>query len=84
MILTGVEKVALHFATPRQRFLDSMTVSEAQRYLAEGHFPPGSMGPKIEAAIWFLTHGGKRVIITSIEKSLQAAHGKAGTVILPD
>jgi len=42
------------------------------------------MGPKIEAAIWFLTHGGKRVIITSIEKSLQAAHDKAGTVILPD
>ncbi len=83
MILTGVEKVALHFATPKQRFLDNMTVTEARRYLAEGHFPPGSMGPKIEAAIWFLTHGGKRVIITSIEKSLAAAHGRAGTVILP-
>ncbi len=84
MILTGVEKVALNFATPQQHYLDQLTVSEARRYLAEGHFPPGSMGPKIEAAIWFLTHGGKRVVITSIEKSFQAAHGKAGTIILPD
>ncbi len=84
MILTGVEKVALNFATPQQQFIDQMTVSEARRYLEEGHFPPGSMGPKIEAAIWFLTHGGKKVIITSIEKSIAAAHGRAGTVILPD
>ncbi len=84
MILTGVEKVALHYATPQQQFLDRMTLQEARQYLEEGHFPPGSMGPKIEAAIWFLTHGGKRVIITSIEKSLQAAHHQAGTEIIPE
>lgn len=84
MILTGVEKVALNFGKPDQSFIDKMTVSEAKQYLSEGHFPPGSMGPKIEASINFLENGGERVIITSIEKSLQAAKGKAGTVILPE
>ncbi|NOX37822.1 MAG: carbamate kinase [Calditrichaeota bacterium] len=84
MILTGVERVALHFGTPQQRFLDRMTVSEAERYLAEGHFPPGSMGPKIQAAINFIRNGGRKVIITSIEKSIDAVYGRAGTVILPD
>jgi len=84
MILTGVEKVALNFGKPDQKFLDKMTVSEAKKYLAEGHFPPGSMGPKIQAAINFIEWGGKRVVITSIEKSVKAAFGEAGTVILPD
>ncbi len=84
MILTGVERVALHFGTPQQRFLDRMTIREAERYLAEGHFPPGSMGPKIQAAIHFIRNGGKRVIITAIEKSMDAVYGRAGTVILPD
>ncbi|RMH81464.1 MAG: carbamate kinase [Calditrichaeota bacterium] len=82
MILTGVERVALNFGKPDQRFLDHLTVAEARRYLEEGHFPAGSMGPKIEAAINFLEGGGRRVVITSIEKSVEAAYGRAGTVIV--
>ena len=61
-----------------------MTVQEAERYLQEGHFPAGSMGPKIQAAINFLRSGGERVIITSIEKSVDAVQGNAGTVIVPE
>jgi carbamate kinase len=83
MILTAVEKVALNFDKPSQQFLDKITLDDARRYLAEGHFPAGSMGPKIRAAINFLQWGGERVIITSIEKSGKAIHGRAGTVIVP-
>lgn len=83
MILTAVEKVALNFGKPDQVLLKEMTVSEAKKYMAEGHFPPGSMGPKIQAAINFLESGGERVIITSIEKSAEALEGNAGTVIVP-
>ncbi len=83
MILTAVERVALNFGKPDQVFLDKMTVAEAKKYLAEKQFPAGSMGPKIQAAINFLESGGERVIITSIEKSVEAARGNAGTVILP-
>jgi len=60
-----------------------MTVKEAEQYLAEKHFPPGSMGPKIEAAIDFLKAGGERVIIGSIEKAYEAINGDAGTIIIP-
>ena len=81
MILTGVEKVALNFGKPNQRLIDKMKISEAKKYLQEGHFPAGSMGPKIEASINFLEKGGEKVIITSIEKSIQAVKGKAGTTI---
>lgn len=83
MILTGVEKVALNFGKPNQSFIDKMTVSEAKKYLNEGHFPAGSMGPKIEASVDFLENGGEKVIITSFEKSLLAVKGKAGTTIYP-
>lgn len=83
MILTGVEKVALNFGKPNQRLIDKMKINEAKKYLKEGHFPAGSMGPKIEASINFLEKGGEKVIITSIEKSLQAVQGKAGTTIFP-
>ena len=83
MILTGVEKVALNFGKPNQRLIDKMKISEAKKYMQEGHFPAGSMGPKIEASINFLEKGGEKVIITSIEKSLQAVKGKAGTTIFP-
>ena len=83
MILTAVEKVALNFKKPNQKDLDTISLQEAKRYLDDGHFPAGSMGPKIKAAINFLESGGKRVIITSIEKSVEAVHGKAGTTILP-
>ncbi len=84
VILTGVEKVAINYRKPDQRFLDQMTLSEARRYLAEGHFPPGSMGPKIQAAINFLGSGGDVVIITIPEKFTEALEGKTGTRILPD
>lgn len=78
-ILTGVEQVAIHFGTPQQQNLLEMTVEEALRYMEEGHFPKGSMGPKIEAAIMFLEKGGKNVVITSIDKLQDALEGKTGT-----
>ncbi len=84
LILTGVEKVAINFGTVLQRDFEKLTVSEARKYLSEGHFPSGSMGPKIEAAIWFLESGGKEVIITSIEKAHQSVKKEAGTWIVPD
>jgi len=82
LILTGVEKVALNFGTLLEKELDKITLAEAKQFLAEGHFPPGSMGPKIEAAISFLEAGGKEVIITSIDKAHEAVLGKAGTKIV--
>ena len=78
-ILTGVGQVAIHFGTPQQQNLFEMTVEEALRYMDEGHFPKGSMGPKIEAAILFLQKGGKNVIITSMDKLQDALEGKTGT-----
>jgi carbamate kinase len=84
IILTGEEKVALNFGTLLQKYLDQMSLGQAKEYLAQGHFPAGSMGPKIEAAITFLEAGGKEVIITSIEKGYEAIKGKAGTHIHPD
>jgi carbamate kinase len=84
LMLTGVDKVALNFGLLTQKFLDRLTATEAKKYLAEGHFPPGSMGPKIEAAIQFLKSGGKEVIITSIPKAFQGVTGEAGTRIVPD
>lgn len=83
LILTGVEKVFLNFGTLLQKELDKITLAEAKQFLAEGHFPPGSMGPKIEAAISFLEAGGKEVIITSIDKAHEAVSGNAGTKIIP-
>lgn len=82
MILTEVEKVALHFNKPNQQDLDRITVNEAERYIAEGHFPEGSMLPKIQAAVSFVQDNpGKKTIITSLFKSLDALEGKSGTVI---
>lgn len=82
LILTGVEKVALNYGTREQEDLDSLTVESAKRYLAEGHFPPGSMGDKIEAAIEFVESGGREVIISSIEKAYEAVLGNTGTRIV--
>ena len=82
IISTGVDKVALDFGKPNQRFIDRMTVGEARRHLEEGQFPAGSMGPKIEAAIAFLEQGGKEVIITQPHLLEQAIHGKNGTHIV--
>jgi carbamate kinase len=79
LIATDVEKVALNYGKANQRFLEKVSISEAKTYLNEGHFPPGSMGPKVEAVINFLEKGGKRAIITSIEKIKDALEEKAGT-----
>lgn len=83
VVLTGVAKVAIDFEKPAQKTLDRITVAEAQRYLAEGQFPAGSMGPKIEAAIQFVTRGGKQVLITDVEHLRDALAGREGTLILP-
>lgn len=82
VISTAVEKVALNYGTPQQKDLDRATLEEIKKYDAEGHFPAGSMGPKIKAAIQFLESGGKKVIITSPEKISAALEGKAGTHIV--
>lgn len=81
VIATDVEKVALGFGKPSQRFLDRMTVPEAKMHLAEGEFPAGSMGPKIQAAIGFLESGGASVVVTDLDHLVAAAEGKAGTRI---
>ncbi|RKX72062.1 carbamate kinase [candidate division TA06 bacterium] len=81
IILTSVDKVSLNFNKPNQKDLDKITLEEARKYLSEGHFSSGSMGPKIEAAITFLLDGGKRVIISSIENGVKALEGKTGTLI---
>lgn len=79
IILTGVDQVCLNFGKPEAKQLDRLTPAQAQRYLAEGHFPPGSMGPKIEAAVSFIENGGKEVLITSLERIREALDGKTGT-----
>ncbi|MCE1196365.1 carbamate kinase [bacterium] len=82
IILTGVDKVAINFKKPDQKVFDRLTVAECERYLAEGQFPKGSMGPKIEAACDFVRRGGARVIITSLENATAAVEGRAGTVVV--
>lgn len=82
MILTEVEKVSLNFNKPDQKDLDQITVAEAEKYIDEGHFAPGSMLPKIQAAVNYVKQNpGKKAIITSLFKSLEALEGKTGTVI---
>lgn len=83
IILTGVEKVALNYGKPNQVYLDRLTVEEAGRYLKEGHFPSGSMGPKIEAAIDFVMRTGKTCLITDMKKLKEALSGQTGTRIVP-
>jgi len=82
LISTAVEKVALNYHKPDQVWLDRMTVTEAQAYDDAGHFPRGSMGPKIEAAIYYLKYGGNEVIITNPENITRALRGETGTRIV--
>ena len=84
VILTAVSRVAINFGKPEQQELDTISVSQARRYLAEGHFPDGSMGPKIEAAIKFIDGGGKRAIIGHLNEALPAIRGETGTHIVRD
>mgnify|MGYP001447579770 CR=1 FL=1 len=82
LISTAVEKVALNFNKPNQQWLDQLTLAEAKKYLAEGHFAKGSMGPKIQAVIWFLEGGGKEALITNPENLERALAGETGTRII--
>lgn len=84
MILTAVSRVAVNFGKPNQRELDWISVSEMRQHLADGQFPAGSMGPKVEAAIQFIEGGGKRAIIASLEEALPALRGETGTHIITD
>ena len=84
LISTAVEKVAINFGKPDQKWLDKMTLAEAKAYLAEGiHFAKGSMAPKIQAIIWFLENGGKQALITNPENIGRALKGETGTWIVP-
>jgi carbamate kinase len=81
LILTDVEKVALNYKKPDQVDLAHLTVAEARRYLADGYFARGSMGPKVQAAVNFVEGGGRQAIITQLFSALPALAGETGTVI---
>lgn len=82
MILTEVEKVAVNFNKPDQKDISNMTLEQAAKYVEEGQFAPGSMLPKVQAAMKFVrANPSKKAIITSLDKSLEALEGKTGTVL---
>jgi len=83
LISTAVEKVAINFNKPDQKWLDQMTVAEAKKYIEEGHFAKGSMLPKIQAILKYMEKGGKKALITDPEHILPALEGKTGTWIVP-
>jgi len=83
LVLTNVEKVRLNYGTPKERAVDSMTVSEAKEYLRQGQFPAGTMGPKVVACVRFAEWSGKVGIIASLEQAVDALDGAAGTRVLP-
>ncbi|HAS73014.1 MAG TPA: carbamate kinase, partial [Clostridiales bacterium UBA8960] len=83
IILTAVEKVAIHFGKPDVKWLGEMSLKEAEQYIAEGHFAPGSMLPKVQAAIKFAeSKPGRKALITSLEKAKEGIEGKTGTIII--
>lgn len=82
LLITGVHRIGLDYGTPKQRFLDAMTLDDARRYMAEGQFPAGSMGPKVKAAIKFLEDGGTEAIVTAPEVLAAALRGTDGTRIV--
>jgi carbamate kinase len=84
VILTGVPKIALDFGKPTQRWLDRITATEAAQFLAEGQFPAGSMGPKVEAALAFIRSGGREVLITSPAALETESYQTVGTRIVKD
>jgi len=83
LILTDVEQVSLRFGTPEEKPIHSARSSEVRKWLREGHFPAGSMGPKMEACAKFVEEGGRCAIVTSLEKAVDGLEGRAGTRILP-
>jgi carbamate kinase len=84
MILTAVPRVAINFGKPDQQELSRVSLSAMRGYQADGQFPAGSMGPKVEAAIRFIEGGGRRAIITSLDKAVPALRGETGTHIVPN
>jgi carbamate kinase len=84
MILTSVPRVAINYGKSTQKELDRVSFSEIQKLHAEGHFPPGSMGPKVDAAIQFLKGGGRRVMIGRLEDAVPVLRGESGTHIVAD
>jgi carbamate kinase len=82
IIVTSLPQAAIRFQKPDQQWLGTLTVAEARRYLGAGEFPPGTMGPKIEAAIDFVEQGGEECIITSTEQVARAVEGEGGTRIV--
>jgi carbamate kinase len=83
LILTDVEHALLDYGKDDERPVKRMTLTDAERYLAEGHFKAGSMGPKVEAAMGFVKKGGDHAIITSLDKAVDALDGRTGTHIVP-
>ena len=81
VIVTGEERVYLDFGKPTQRGIERMNMEQCREYMAQGQFPEGSMGPKVEAALGYLERGGKEAIITDIEHLLEAVDGESGTHI---
>ena len=80
IILTAVEKVAINFGKPNEQWLEDLTVEEAKKYMEEGHFAPGSMLPKVQAAVDFASSKeGRTALITLLEKSKDGIQGKTGT-----
>lgn len=84
LILTDVDRVAIGFGTDAQRWLDRLPVAEARRLLTAGEFGEGSMGPKVASAIDFVAQGGRRAVIASLERALDALEGRAGTEFVAD
>jgi len=84
ILSTSIEKVALDFNKPTQRFIDRLTLSEAKRYYAEDQFDKGSMGPKVSALIDFVGNGGKLGIITNVDNVMRALRGETGTRVVPN
>jgi len=83
IVLTAVPQVAIDFGKPTAKWLSRVTLDEARRYHADGHFPPGSMGPKIEASIEFVENSGQEVLICAVENLREALEGEGGTRIVP-
>jgi carbamate kinase len=84
VVSTDVERVCLDYKKPTQRMLDSLTVAECRTHLASGQFPAGSMGPKVHAAMVFVSRGKGKAIITNHDHLFDAVHGRGGTRVLPD
>jgi carbamate kinase len=84
LILTSVPRIAIRFRQTGEQWLDTVSASQLRAYRDEGHFAPGSMGPKVDAALRFLGGGGRRVVIAHLDEAMAAMRGDAGTHVLPD